>query len=128
MLNNFDLRLNFLSKSAQGLNKRNDLIAGNIANIETPGYKAKDIDFEQTLRRHLTVDSSGTSAVRPLSSTFDHFTIRNKVGLTEDMSGNNVDIDKEMVAMTENKMKYDLVVEAIKAELKLMNIVIDSNK
>ncbi len=128
MFTRLDLRVNFLTESLKGLSKRNDLIAGNIANIETPGYKAKDIDFESTLKRHLTENSNGVSEVQPLNSSFNKFTIRNKVGLHEDINGNNVDIDKEMVAMTENKMKYDLVIEALKAEFKLLSIVVESSK
>jgi flagellar basal-body rod protein FlgB len=126
MLGDFELKIDFLSKSLKGLSKRNDLIASNIANIETPGYKAKDINFEQTMKRHLSTKKDGNVTVKSTNSVFSKFSINDKMGLTEDMTGNNVDIDKEMVALTENKMKYDLVVEAVKSNLKLYNIIVDS--
>lgn len=128
MFKNFGVKMDFLNKSLQGLQKRNDLIAGNIANINTPGYKAKGLDFEQTMKRHLTTNSKGASIIQPINSTFSKFTIKDKVGLQEDITGNNVDIDKEMVGLTENKMKYDLVVEAVRSNLKLYNIIIDSTR
>ncbi|SRR6056297_2282865 len=126
MFDNFELKMDFLNKSLKGLSKRNDLIASNIANIETPGYKAKDLDFEKVMNRHLTTNENGSMTVQSTDSKFSQFSIIDKMGLSEDITGNNVDIDKEMVSLTENKMKYDLVVEAVKSNLKLYNIIVDS--
>lgn len=128
MFNNFELKMDFLGKSLQGLNKRNDLIASNIANISTPGYKAKDLDFERTMKKHLSTDRNGMTTLKPVNSKFSQFSVEDKIGLSEDITGNNVDVDKEMVALTENKMKHDLVVESVRANLKLYNIIIDSTR
>ncbi|MFP4457613.1 MAG: flagellar basal body rod protein FlgB [Clostridia bacterium] len=128
MLNKFEVKMGFLQKSLQGLNKRNDLLASNIANLDTPGYKSKDLNFEQTMKRHLSTNKNGLTTVKQNNSMFSQFSIKDKVGLNEDITGNNVDVDKEMVALTENKMKHDLVVEAVRSNLKLYNIIVDSSR
>lgn len=128
MLENIYTRINFLRKGLEGLAKRNELIAGNIANIETPGYKAKDINFEEVLARHIHTDTQGNTEIRELAQNSNLFSIYDRQGLPENIDGNNVDIDKEMVALTENKMKYDLVTEALKQELKMLDLVIDASK
>ncbi len=85
--------------------------ASNIANVATPGYKAKSIDFKGEMKRLLNQKSS----VAPVATDSRHITIgtpRNAVRIKEiqndsNASGvNNVDIEQEMMNLSENELLY----------------------
>lgn len=128
MLDNIYARIDFLKKGLEGVSKRNEIIANNIANIDTANYKAKDINFEQVLSRHLIDSNNNQTDTQNIKQRFNQFSIYERSGLQENINGNNVDIDNEMIALSENKMKYDLIAEALKTQLKLLNIVINASK
>ncbi len=128
MINGFYSRLDFFRKGLEGLSKRHEVIANNIANVDTPGYKAKDVNFEQVLTRHLKNNKVDNPDVKQIKDRFNLFSIYEKAGLLDNTEGNNIDADKEMIALSENKMEYDLMVEALRSQLELYKIVIDSTK
>ena len=121
-------RLDFFQKGLDGLQKRHETIANNIANKDTPGYKSKDVNFEQVLTRHLKNNKVSDPEVKAMKKQFNMFSIYDKKGLLENIDGNNVNVDKEMVALSQNKMQYDLMVEALRSQMKLFDIVIDATK
>ena len=61
--------VNVLGKAADASWLRNDILANNLANVDTPGYKRKDIDFESQLRRAL-----GSSRYESVDSKVSHVT------------------------------------------------------
>ncbi|QOR35341.1 flagellar basal body rod protein FlgB [Clostridium sp. 'deep sea'] len=128
MFSNMYSRLDFFQKGLDGLQKRHETIANNIANHDTPGFKAKDVNFQQVLTRHLKNNKVSDPEVKTIKKQFNMFSIYNKKGLLENIDGNNVNVDKEMVALSDNKMQYDLMVEALRSQMKLFDIVIDSTK
>jgi len=88
---------------------RQKTIAQNMANIQTPGYKAKDIDFEKVLENQKSLASQlAKTDSRHLSGRFQE----KKSYIVEDNSPelksgvNNVDVDKEMVKSAENQLYY----------------------
>ena len=115
---------------------RQELISSNIANAETPGYKAKRITFEDALARALDVDgqenlnannvrhynvgSGGFASLKP-----DIYEEVN--GIVRD-DGNNVDRDGEMAKMAENKILYDASVQLLNKKMGLMKYAISSEK
>ena len=100
---------------------RQDAIASNIANAETPGYKRLDIasDFATQLRSR--VESGGSSAdVDSLQPT-----------LAKDLhtrstrpDGNNVETDGELLAMNKNTVEYDYLTEVVSYNLKQLKMAI----
>ncbi len=115
---------------------RQELIASNIANAETPGYKAKKIDFEEALARALDTDEQMNMKV----NDDRHFNVGNggfnnlQPEIYEDangivaMDGNTVDRDKEMAEMAENKIMYDASVQLINKKLALLKYAIGSER
>jgi flagellar basal-body rod protein FlgB len=113
---------------------RQDLAASNVANADTPGYKAKKIDFEEALARALDVDGAGAMLVNDPK----HFDVgsggMNNIQpeiyestdgvVSED--GNTVDRDAEMAVMAENKVLYDASVQLLNKKLALMKYAIGS--
>ena len=98
---------------------RHKLIAGNIANSLTPGYKTKDVDFYEEFRR-----SMGTSrGIVGVTTNERHIPIgdspRKGFKVIENKSGptsgvNNVDIDKEFTNLSVNQMNYTIAARMIR--------------
>ena len=116
-----------LGKTADAAWKRNDIIANNIANVDTPGYKRQDIDFESQLRRALgnsryeTVDSK----VAHITSTeLDARVYTDAANFSYRLDGNNVDIDTENVELAANQIKYNGLVSSINQEFTNLQLVI----
>jgi len=127
-----DSTLQALQASLNFRQMRQELINSNIANADTPGYKAKKIDFEDALARALDVDGKeqlktenekhydvGSGGFKNLNP--EVYEDPNGV-LTKD--GNNVDRDHEMVAMAENKVMYDATVQLVNKKLGLMKYIL----
>lgn len=85
---------------------REQLISANMANIDTPGYHTRDIDFQHELSRAIsaplmqTGDGSGTVQLLPV--------IRQVPGLMERPDGNNVNLDREGLLMAQTQLQYEL--------------------
>ena len=115
---------------------RQEILSANIANAETPGYKTKRIDFEDALAdaidieelkrmnvtsdKHYNVGSGGFDTLAP--ETYEE---SNGV-ITE--NGNNVDRDKEMALMAENKIMYDAAIQLLNKKLALKKYLISSDR
>ncbi|MGE4321510.1 MAG: flagellar basal body rod protein FlgB [Sphingobium sp.] len=82
--------------------QRLSLLASNIANASTPGYKARDIDFDAALRN--AADRSGTGATGIGKAPGD--TIGYRVPLQPSLDGNTVELSTEQTLFAENAVKY----------------------
>ncbi len=131
-----DPTIQALSASLKYRQLRQELIASNIANAETPGYKAKKIDFEEALARALDVDDE----LKMKASDSKHFNVggggfnnlqpevyEDSNGITS-MDGNNVDRDQEMADMAENKIMYDASVQLLNKKLGLLKYAVGSGQ
>jgi len=85
---------------------RQQLIASNIANVDTPGYHTQDINFQSAMQQAM---NEGSGAQLSLAS--------NQVeGLPERPDGNNVNIDREGLLLGETQLQYQMAVQLIKSE------------
>jgi flagellar basal-body rod protein FlgB len=80
------------------------LTAGNMANIDTPGYKTKGFDFEQEFRRQ----QSGLDAAGPQTTLVD--------GLVARPDGNNVSMDREGLQLAQAQLKFKMGAELWKQQ------------
>lgn len=111
--------INVLGRTADASWMRNEVIGNNIANVNTPGYKRQDVDFENELQqalgdsRYVTMDSKVRNAMRrglkPRLYT-DH------INYSYRLDGNNVDIDTENVELAANQLKYQGIIAGIRSE------------
>ena len=85
---------------------RQNLVSQNIANIDTPGYKARDIDFRQELQRALADDQLPQTAPA----------VHEVSGLIERPDGNNVNLDRESLLMAQNQLAFQVDVQLLRAE------------
>ena len=129
----FDKHLTLFGKALNLRSKRNTIIASNIANRETPGYRAKDLVFDKELENALYSDRPG-----PLKTTDSrHFDGINRSPLElvtgrqinsfnpdPGMDGNTVNIEKEMSKLAENKIMYDSLVQMTNYKFRLLKSAI----
>ncbi len=125
MITDLNARLDFYRKGLEGLWTRNEVISNNIANASTDNFQSRDINFEKVMNEYM-------SKMRSEDFSPDHgrfkYNIEYKRGLPVNANGNNVNVDKEMVSLAENQMKYDLMTQALKYQLNLFNTVISESK
>ena len=122
--------INVLDKAADASWTRNEIIANNIANIDTPGYKRQDLNFEDELARALGHSRYKTMDAKVGDLKDKHLQAR----VVNDYSGfsyrtdkNNVDIDTENVMLAANQLKYNGLMEGVKSEFANLNAVMKSS-
>lgn len=116
----FDRHLQLIHKSLDFRAERNILLSGNIANIETPGYKAQDLVFENALGEAMKAQQPG-----PLQVTNPrHLDGRTKTPLAlvqpsvintsnpvGSLDGNSVELEKEMAKLAENQVSFQALTQ-----------------
>ncbi len=95
------------------LSVRQRLVASNIANADTPGYKTKDIDFQTDFQSALDASSAPVIEV-------DGLKIKN--------DGNNVNIDRESRMLGETNLRFNIASQFVRNEIKSLRNVIDEGK
>ena len=131
-----------LVKDAMAFRKaRNELINSNIANIDTPFYKARDIRFEAHLsKKAQDIYNFNESKVLQLAkSNYAHMQAQDIDNLEKTQvffrdghlarnDGNSVDLDVETTELSKNNMMYNAVIEALKKETQIFKAVISASK
>ncbi len=99
-----------LAKALEGTWARNNAIANNIANADTPGYKRKDVAFEAYLEQALAKNS------RPSQVELARITPKTAIdqrAKSYRLDGNTVDIDTEMGYLAANQLKYNALISQV---------------
>lgn len=124
----FDQTINSLQNSIQYSNTKNSVISNNIANIDTPGYKAQDVTFKNELSKAMgnSLPAKRTNE-RHLPFTGNDqtsFNVINKKNTSYNHNGNNVDIDKEMSELAKNQIYSYGLVDSINGKFNDLQTVI----
>jgi flagellar basal-body rod protein FlgB len=122
--------LNVLQKSLEASSMRQQVLSNNVANIDTPGFKRSDVDFQAVLGAALG-EKSGALAMKLTSSKhIPGLADGGGSGVVMDQAtslrndGNNVDVDREMTNVAENGLYYNSLTQAISSQLGLLRMVI----
>ncbi len=105
---------------------RYKLIAVNLANIDTPGYRTRDLDFRAELERASAADSAIDGEGRQLVSSGSNPIARPVRGLMERPDGNNVSVERESLLLAEAQMNYNLGVQLLKDQFHTISLAINS--
>jgi flagellar basal-body rod protein FlgB len=100
------------------------LITSNLANIDTPGYQTRDLDFSAELARAgagMEGDGWGSFAAASYTPV-----VRPVHGLLERPDGNNVSVERESLLLAETQMKFNLGVQLLKDEFHTISQAINS--
>ncbi len=112
LTNNAQLHLleRFLDLTAQ----RQELLSSNIANIDTPGYRTRDIDFHGELTRAMQDETSGPTEAL----------VREVPGLIVRPDGNNVSVDREGLLLSQVQLQFNAASQLVREQFKVLNIAI----
>ena len=109
--------MNVLDKAADASWKRNDVLANNIANADTPGYKRKDVQFETYLIGAIGGTDSLDKTIAEMDlNDINSTTYTEQAGLSYRADGNNVDITTENVELAKNQIRYNTLMNSINHE------------
>jgi flagellar basal-body rod protein FlgB len=113
-----------LHTALNGLSRRQEVIADNIANVDTPGFRARAVEFEDSLRAAIARDAmdrdDGSGRVARVVAT--EVPTQTPVGA----DGNNVDLRKETIAAMQTQYSYQLLGRAMTDHLGLLKIAAGS--
>jgi len=114
----FDVTQIALEQALAGSAQRQQLLANNLANADTPGFKRSDLDFHATLAGAL---ANGAS---PAQIESLQFTPQTDTTSSMQADGNNVDVDTEMAKLSQNALDYESLVSVANARLKMLSTAI----
>jgi flagellar basal-body rod protein FlgB len=86
------------------ITERQQMIVSNMANVDTPGYHTKDIDFQTAIRQ--VMNGTDTLHLEPASEELQ--------GLPERPDGNNVNIDRESLLLSQTQLQFQLGIQLVK--------------
>jgi flagellar basal-body rod protein FlgB len=95
------------------LSQRQQVVASNIANADTPGYQTKDVEMPTDFSSALS-DAGDAVVEAP--------------GLPSRNDGNNVSVDREARLLSENTLKFNMTVQVIRGELKSISSAIQEGR
>lgn len=128
MVNKLDELTRFQQTALSLRGARQELLASNIANADTPNYKARDIDFASALKNAL----AGTSTELPVVKTSPQHLEGNagssvmgapvmyRKPIQPSADGNTVDMDVERAQFTDNALRYEASVRFVSEQMKSM--------
>ena len=135
--------VDLLQKGLSASWTRNAVIRNNIANVETPGFKASDVEFESLFERALMAETGGFKCAKThqghkeigtgaTSMFVDVASIGPRVYQREEtsmrMDGNNVDIEDENVKLAQNSLYYNTLMEKMNSEIRRLRMAITEGR
>lgn len=121
----------FLKTAMDAASARHQMSASNMANIDTPGYKARSMDFHAVMRDYeaqmnMQPDPKtvrdGNPLPPPQPFNFKDYIVENESGhLVERIDGNNVQLEEEMATMANARSRYKLASMFMTRKIRLLN-------
>ena len=122
---------NFMTR----LSRRQQVVASNIANIDTPGYETRDVSFHLTMQEILSGDSLPLKTRKPEGGLLQGWTpipsepeVFETSGLPMRADRNNVDIDREMLKLSETSFTYAVATQLLRAKFRTISSAIQEGR
>lgn len=117
----FDTTQLALDQAMEGASLRQQVLANNIANANTPGFVRSDVDFHSQLAQALA--SGDDRAIQSLA-----FTPQQDAGGKTRLDGSNVDVDVEMTSLSENALDFQTLAAVARTRLHLLEIAMGAQQ
>ncbi|MBW2649213.1 MAG: flagellar basal body rod protein FlgB [Deltaproteobacteria bacterium] len=124
----FGKTIEMLSAVLDFRSERHKVIASNIANIDTPNYRPKDIVFKEELEAIIGNGTGITMARTREKHLSERSNPVDRAGFEVVDSGERVDLDSEMAKLTENNLMHNLTVELLARKFRGLNTVLREAK
>jgi flagellar basal-body rod protein FlgB len=105
--------------------------SGNLANLDTPGFRTREVDFEQVLAREVgraTLAGTHAAHVQVPTSSEAAAAVREVDGLQSRRDGNNVQLDRELLQMTKAAGDFSKAQTALSAKFRLIRYAISEGR
>jgi flagellar basal-body rod protein FlgB len=109
-----DLAASAVYQAMQGLWAQQQAVADNVANADTPGYRAKDVNFESSLAQAVAAGNPDQMQVTTTLSS-----------APADQVGNNVNLSSELVGEEKASMQFQTMISAMNAKFQLLSTAIN---
>ncbi|MEP6652753.1 MAG: flagellar basal body rod protein FlgB [Myxococcales bacterium] len=136
----FDTTLTRLQQSLDVRLVEHNVLAGNIANADTPAYRPKELDFSQAMaaaqqeanagvmaatdERHLGVNGAASGNLDSSATTAATTLVHDGAGTSPSIDGNQVDLDRTMAGLAENSLQYGASARAAGKKLAILRYVV----
>lgn len=120
-----------LEKSMDYASLKNKTIGNNIANVDTPNYKAKDVQFKDVFSKQMSsIDAKRTNSKHISFSSYDtsRYSVTSNGSTQYNHNGNNVDIDQEMADLAKNQIYYQALVDRLNGKFRSLESVIKGGR
>lgn len=134
MIDKLNQALHFHQETLSLLNRRQHILSSNIANADTPGYLARDIEFSEQLKSNLVKRSNYAGSLSLKTTAQEHVSAKHtimpdakllyRIPDQPNADGNTVDMDRERVQFADNAVKYQSSLTFLNGEIKKMMSVI----
>lgn len=120
-----------MEKGLAASNLRQRVLSNNVANMETPGFKRSDVDFQQALdtalgnQHNLALKLTSPRHIAGATNRVEQDIVTDPSSIQS--NGNNVDIDREMTDVAENDLYYGALSQAESRQLGILRLVISQN-
>jgi flagellar basal-body rod protein FlgB len=98
--------------------------ANNIANADTPGFKAQSVSFEEQLSQAIQGASNNSTTFAEEAAPV----VQENPNLSANTNGNSVDMDQQLLLMTDTTMRYDAVAQTLAQRYALYNTILSDEK
>lgn len=114
------------SKALDFLWEKESIIANNLANVETPGYKARYVTFQDELKSRIEAAAGGSSNSQNIAKAIDNSTYQVHTSSDESsrMDGNSVNADVELMEMARTSLQYQYLLNSVSSDITRFNTVI----
>lgn len=130
MISGIDKEFGFLQSALNLRSHRQQLLASNIANADTPNYKARDIDFSKELQRaqgvqagNLNLSATSPGHMQAFAGTLNVQALY-RAAVQPSIDGNTVDMDVERAQFADNAIHYQFVLDRLSSKFKTMQSAI----
>ncbi|SET42044.1 flagellar basal-body rod protein FlgB [Salinibacillus kushneri] len=124
----FNNTFQVLNRSLDYASLKNQTISNNIANVDTPNYKAKNVEFKNVLNQAQSSMEANRTHQKHLpfhsNNGSSQFQVVTSQDTTYNHNGNNVDVDKEMTELAKNQIYYQALVDRINGKFNSLKTVI----
>ncbi|WP_077617810.1 flagellar basal body rod protein FlgB [Bacillus sinesaloumensis] len=124
----FSNTIHSLEKALDYSTLRQKVISNNIANVDTPNFKAQDVSFKNLLSNEIESQMSANRThekhLQFTASNRSNGSLMTKADTAYNHNGNNVDVDKEMALLAENQIYYNAVTQRISGKFNTLKTVI----
>src|SRR3712207_5119585 len=107
-----------LERALEGASLRHQALSENIANVNTPGYQRRDVDFQSALRAAMPAGRDAIGTVPFATSVDDSAPVR--------ADGNSVDMDTEAAGLAQNALEYEALSRVLGARSEILRTALGS--